>query len=126
MTQADADATMARLSRSTRLEDLTDQRLIIEAVSERADIKASVFRTLDAVAHPDAILGSNTSSISITTLMVVAAATGLVSMLQAALAAGMRVYGFAPVAAGHLAALDVPTFARMSELPALIEAAVGG
>ncbi|QDV09020.1 putative 3-hydroxybutyryl-CoA dehydrogenase [Planctomycetes bacterium Poly30] len=66
MTQADADATMARLSKSTRLEDLTDQRLIVEAVSERADIKASVFKTLDAVAHPDAILGSNTSSISIT------------------------------------------------------------
>ena len=66
MTQADADATMARLSKSTRLEDLTEQRLIVEAVSERVDIKASVFKTLDAVAHPDAILGSNTSSISIT------------------------------------------------------------
>ena len=49
-----------------------------------------------------------------------------VTGVAAALAAGMRVYGFAPVAAGHLAALDVPTFARMSELPALIEAAVGG
>ena len=66
MTQADADATMARLSKSTRLEDLTEQRLIVEAVSECADIKASVYKTLDAVAQPDAILGSNTSSISIT------------------------------------------------------------
>lgn len=66
MTQADADATMSRLSKSTRLEDLTEQLLIVEAVSERAEIKAAVFKTLDAVAHPDAILGSNTSSISIT------------------------------------------------------------
>ncbi|MEM8711733.1 MAG: 3-hydroxybutyryl-CoA dehydrogenase [Planctomycetota bacterium] len=66
MTQADADATLARLSKSTRLEDLTEQQLIVEAVSERADIKASVFKTLDSVARPDAILGSNTSSISIT------------------------------------------------------------
>jgi 3-hydroxybutyryl-CoA dehydrogenase len=66
MSQADADATMARMTKSTRIEDLTEQQLIVEAVSERADIKASVFKTLDQVAHPDAILGSNTSSISIT------------------------------------------------------------
>ena len=66
MTQADADAAMARIAKSTRLEDLTDQELIVEAVSERAEIKASVFRTLDGVARQDAILATNTSSISIT------------------------------------------------------------
>ncbi len=42
--------------------------LIIEAVSERGDVKQEVFGTLDAEAPPDAILASNTSSISITWL----------------------------------------------------------
>ena len=73
MTQEDADAAMARISRSTRLEDLTDRELIVEAVSERAELKAKVFRTLDEVAPASAILASNTSSISITEI---AAVTG--------------------------------------------------
>ncbi len=73
MTQEDADAAMARISRSTRLEDLSDRELIVEAVSERAELKAKVFRTLDEVAPASAILASNTSSISITEI---AAVTG--------------------------------------------------
>jgi 3-hydroxybutyryl-CoA dehydrogenase len=73
MTQEDADAAMARISRSTRLEDLTDRELIVEAVSERAELKAKVFRTIDEVAPASAILASNTSSISITEI---AAVTG--------------------------------------------------
>ncbi len=73
MSQEDADAAMARISRSTRLEDLTDRELIVEAVSERADLKAKVFGTLDEVAPASTILASNTSSISITEI---AAVTG--------------------------------------------------
>ena len=73
MTQEDADAAMARISRSTRLEDLSDRELIVEAVSERAELKAKVFRTLDEVAPASALLASNTSSISITEI---AAVTG--------------------------------------------------
>ena len=73
MSQEDADAAMARISRSTRLEDLTDRELIVEAVSERADLKAKVFGTLDKVAPASTILASNTSSISITEI---AAVTG--------------------------------------------------
>lgn len=73
MTQEDADAAMARISRSTRLEDLSDRELVVEAVSERAELKAKVFRTLDEVAPASAILASNTSSISITEI---AAVTG--------------------------------------------------
>lgn len=73
MTQADADATLARISRSTELESLGDRELVVEAVSERADLKAKVFRTLDEVAPASAILASNTSSISITEI---AAVTG--------------------------------------------------
>ncbi len=73
MTQEDADAAMGRISRSTRLEDLSDRELIVEAVSERAELKAKVFSTLDEVAPASAILASNTSSISITEI---AAVTG--------------------------------------------------
>jgi 3-hydroxyacyl-CoA dehydrogenase len=43
------------------LEDLADCDLIIEAVFERMDIKKDVFRKLDAIAKPGAILASNTS-----------------------------------------------------------------
>ncbi len=66
MTQEDADAAMARISKSTKLEDLGDRELVVEAVSERSDIKASVFKTLDDVVPADSILATNTSSISIT------------------------------------------------------------
>ena len=66
MSQADADAALARVSKSTSLEDLSNESLVIEAVSERKEIKASVFETLDRVTKDDAILATNTSSISIT------------------------------------------------------------
>ena len=68
MTQADADAALARVSKSTQLTDVSDQKLVVEAVSEREDLKAMIFKTLDDVAAPDTILASNTSSISITTI----------------------------------------------------------
>jgi 3-hydroxyacyl-CoA dehydrogenase/enoyl-CoA hydratase/3-hydroxybutyryl-CoA epimerase len=45
--------------------DLADCDLVIEAVVEREDVKANVFRSLDRVLRPDAILCSNTSSLSI-------------------------------------------------------------
>jgi 3-hydroxybutyryl-CoA dehydrogenase len=45
-----------------------ESQLIIEAASERLDIKQKIFAELDGVAPPEAILGTNTSSIPITTL----------------------------------------------------------
>ncbi len=50
-----------------------DAELVLEAIVERADLKAAVFRDLDAVCGPSCIFCSNTSSISITQL---AAASG--------------------------------------------------
>jgi 3-hydroxybutyryl-CoA dehydrogenase len=47
----------------TDLEELADQVLVIEAVPEDADLKTEVFRRLDKVTRPDAILASNTSSL---------------------------------------------------------------
>jgi 3-hydroxybutyryl-CoA dehydrogenase len=68
MTEADAAAALARVSKSTQLTDVSDQKLVVEAVSEREDLKAMIFKTLDEVAAPETILASNTSSISITTI----------------------------------------------------------
>jgi len=60
-------AALARIETSGRVEDgVAGVHLVVEAVPERADLKYDLFRTLDAVAPPEAILASNTSSISIT------------------------------------------------------------
>ena len=64
--QADADGALGRLQSSTRLEDLAGCELVVEAVVERADVKAKVFRALDEITPKSAILATNTSSISIT------------------------------------------------------------
>jgi len=63
----DADATLARISATTSYEEACrDIDLAIEAVPERIDLKKRVFSTLDANSPPNAILASNTSTLSIT------------------------------------------------------------
>ena len=64
--QAAADATLARITGSSSLSDAGSAQLCVEAVVERPDVKASVFKELDAVTDASAILATNTSSISIT------------------------------------------------------------
>ncbi len=51
---------------TTALEDAAQADLIIEAATENPDLKFKIFRDLDAIAKPGAILASNTSSISLT------------------------------------------------------------
>ena len=51
-----------------RLEDGSAADLVIEAVPESPELKASVFESLDRICPPDAVLGSNTSSLSIASL----------------------------------------------------------
>jgi 3-hydroxybutyryl-CoA dehydrogenase len=63
-----AAAARARLAAASGLEEAASADLVIEAVPESLDLKASVFRELDRVCRPDAILGSNTSSLSITAI----------------------------------------------------------
>jgi 3-hydroxybutyryl-CoA dehydrogenase len=61
--------TLGRISTTTDLEKgASSADLVIEAASERLEIKRQIFATLDAVCKPEAILASNTSSISITDL----------------------------------------------------------
>jgi 3-hydroxybutyryl-CoA dehydrogenase len=61
-------AIIARISTTTEWEALGGAILVIEAVTEDTSVKSEVFRTLDRLTRPDAILASNTSSISITKL----------------------------------------------------------
>ena len=57
-----------RITFTTTLEDIAPATLAIEAAPERLDIKLDLFRKLDRILPPHAILASNTSSISITKL----------------------------------------------------------
>ena len=66
ITAEDRDAALARLTVTTRLEDLADRELVIEAATENPVVKAALFAELDrVVAGPDAVLATNTSSIPI-------------------------------------------------------------
>ncbi len=65
--QQSAD-TLARITTSTDLHDLRNADLVVEAATEQAETKFKIFRELDRLAPPAALLASNTSSISITTI----------------------------------------------------------
>ena len=62
----DRDATLARISPTTKFDDLAACDVVVEAVFERFDIKKAVMEDLDRVCRPEAILATNTSSISVT------------------------------------------------------------
>jgi len=66
LTSDDALAIRKRIESSTRLEDVGDAPLVIEAIVERADVKRDVFGKLDQITPASSILATNTSSISIT------------------------------------------------------------
>lgn len=69
LSAADRDAALSRVSFGADFDALADCDLVVEAVVEDPVVKVEVFRRLDAVvARPDAILGSNTSSIPIVRL----------------------------------------------------------
>jgi 3-hydroxybutyryl-CoA dehydrogenase len=61
-------AIISRINTTTDLGDLDNAAFVIEAVTENLDVKKEIFRSLDEITKPDAILASNTSSISITKL----------------------------------------------------------
>ncbi len=64
----DASAAMARLSTHTDMAPLAGVNLCVEAVTENLGVKTKVFQAADSALPADAILASNTSSISITVL----------------------------------------------------------
>lgn len=66
MTQEAMDAALARFSMTSDLNDAKDADLVIEAAAENIEIKKDLFKQLDAICKPEAIIASNTSSLSIT------------------------------------------------------------
>ncbi|MGI9090747.1 MAG: 3-hydroxybutyryl-CoA dehydrogenase [Gemmatimonadaceae bacterium] len=60
------DATLGRITYAGSLDAAADASLIIEAATENVGLKHKIFADLDSVAQPEAILATNTSSISIT------------------------------------------------------------
>lgn len=64
----DADAAIGRVSGTAYLARLAAADLVIEAVAEDLALKQSIFRSLDDIVRPDAILATNTSSLSVTLL----------------------------------------------------------
>ena len=73
ITERERDRAIEKLRFTTKLTDLADRQLVIEAVIEDENVKADIFGRLDEIiTDPDAVLASNTSSIPI---MKIAAAT---------------------------------------------------
>lgn len=66
ITEADKEGILARIQGTTTLDPLAGADLIIEAALEDLEVKVKLFEELDTVAKPEAILASNTSSISLT------------------------------------------------------------
>ena len=67
ISQTKMDESLARITGYLTIEEaVKDVDLVVEAVNENVELKKSIFQKLDAATKPDAILASNTSSISIT------------------------------------------------------------
>jgi len=68
ITTSDKDATLARIQPVTTRDLVASCEFVVEAATEKFDIKTDIFRDLDRLCPADVILASNTSSISITKL----------------------------------------------------------
>lgn len=71
ITEEQKSEILGRITTTTKLEDLSKCLLIVEAATENFEVKKQIFEKLDQIAGPDAILSSNTSSISITKIAAV-------------------------------------------------------
>ncbi|WP_041795517.1 3-hydroxyacyl-CoA dehydrogenase family protein [Modestobacter italicus] len=89
LADTERDEVLSRIRFSTRMADLADAELVVEAIPERMALKAQVLATLDALCPPDTILASNTSSLSVTELAVTTGRPGRV--------VGMHFFNPAPV-----------------------------
>ena len=62
----DVEATLNRITPTTDLDAAAEADIVVEAVFEQLDVKQEVFRELDRICRPDAVLATNTSAIPIT------------------------------------------------------------
>ncbi|CCQ37272.1 3-hydroxyacyl-CoA dehydrogenase [Natronomonas moolapensis 8.8.11] len=68
ITESEAEAAEARIEGTTDLEDLADCDVVVEAALEDIDVKRDIFSDLDEVMNDEAVLATNTSTLSITTI----------------------------------------------------------
>jgi 3-hydroxybutyryl-CoA dehydrogenase len=68
LSEADRDAVVGRIKGSTAYEDLAGADLVIEAATERKDLKLTILKKVQALVSEEAVIATNTSSISITEL----------------------------------------------------------
>jgi len=66
ITAAQKAETLARIKKSTKIEDMESADFVLEAAVERLDLKLNILRDLDKTCRPGVILATNTSSIPIT------------------------------------------------------------
>jgi 3-hydroxybutyryl-CoA dehydrogenase len=71
MTAEDRDATLSRISFSADEHAVADCDLVIESIVEDLDTKKALFRRLEHVCRPEALLTTNTSTLSVTAMMAV-------------------------------------------------------
>ena len=82
MTAAEIEAARARLSQADSLAGFAGCDLVIEAIVERLDAKTALFCELENIVAPDAILATNTSSLSVTEIAAACARPGRVAGLH--------------------------------------------
>jgi 3-hydroxybutyryl-CoA dehydrogenase len=68
MSAAEKDAAVGRITGSTAYDALRSADLVIEAATENLELKVKILKQIDPLVRPDAIVASNTSSVSITKL----------------------------------------------------------
>ncbi len=90
-TEEERVATLGRIRYTTAIADLADRQLAIEAVPEDLELKRSIVGELDKILEPGTIIGTNTSSLSVTQLSVAAGRSDRV--------VGMHFFNPAPVLA---------------------------
>src|SRR5689334_3404599 len=68
MTAIGKEAALGLMRGTTAYDDLKPVDIVIEAATESFELKAKIFKTIDELVRPDAIIASNTSSVSLTKL----------------------------------------------------------
>ncbi len=76
LSEEDQQALVDRVTFTTSMKDLADADFVVEAVVESIEVKKAIFRDLEAIVPPEAILATNTSSLSVTEISTANAAPG--------------------------------------------------
>ena len=66
MEAAEKERVLAAITDTMSYEDCRDADLIVEAIAEDMEVKCEIFKMLDGICKPEAILATNTSSLSVT------------------------------------------------------------